>query len=167
MNSQEKEKRPQGGHPETSSTENTNTSSDPVISIPGGSDYTLRAMVYKMTSQRMRRGPLQQEVGEAGKAIIREGVKLARAMDKTITPLPIEVTITPNGKTAFCGQRFELERDMTDTPLAHGIEKAMKEHGVGFVAILRNGWDSNVYVSYGRGDSPEYWACIHMPKAGE
>lgn len=124
-------------------------------------DYSEKAYVYKIRGARTHGGPLHMEIGEGMRVLINEGVHMAYLMDKSGTPLPLELVIANGKKSIFCGKQFNIEKDVTDSNFGSKIEKAMKEYGIGFFSVMRNGWDSNVYVSFGRGDDAEYFASIH------
>ena len=128
----------------------------------GTANSSLSGIIYKMRATRTSGGPLHVEAGEAGKAIIAAGVELARLMDLSKTPLPLEAVINDVQKVVYCGKQFEIQRDLTDTEFARDLEATMNKYGVGYVAVLRNGADSFVYITYGK-LGPEYWASIHLP----
>ena len=124
-------------------------------------NYSEKAYVYKIRGARTHGGPLHLEIGEGMRVLINEGVRMAYLMDKSVTPLPLELVIADGEKKLYCGKQFEIEKDVTDTEFARRIEMAMSNYGIGFFSVMRNGWDSNVYVSFGRGDEAEYFASVY------
>lgn len=124
-------------------------------------DYSEHATVYKIRGARTSGGPLHLEIGDVTRILINEGVRMAYLMDKSVTPLPLELVICDDETKIFCGRQFEIEKDMSNTQFGNRIKEVMSEHNIGFVAVMRNGWDSNVYVSFGRGDEAEFFASVH------
>lgn len=148
----------------TAGTVNVPTTKEPGSDPTSGgtANSTLAGIIYKMRATRTSGGPLHVEAGEAGKAIIAAGVEMAKLMDMSKTPLPLELVINDVQKVVYCGKQFKIERDLTDTEFARDLEAAMNKYGVGYVAVMRDGWDSFVYITYGK-FGPEYWAAIHLP----
>lgn len=124
-------------------------------------DYSEKAYVYKIRGARTHGGPLHLEIGEGMRVLINEGVRMAYLMDKSVTPLPLELVIADGEKKLYCGKQFEIEKDVTDTEFAKRIEMAMSNYGIGFFSVLRDDWAPFVYVSFGRGDEAEYFASVH------
>ena len=150
-------KRPQNGHSETSEVKTLTSEMRTLDSR----DYSEKAYVYKIRGARTHGGPLHLEIGEGMRVLINEGVRMAYLMDKSVTPLPLELVIADGEKKLYCGRKFEIEKDVTDTEFAHRIEKAMEEYGIGFFSVLRDDWAPFVYVSFGRRDEAEYFASVH------
>lgn len=123
--------------------------------------YTRPCDVYQIHPTTMMRMPVG--IGESGQKVIDHAVALARLVDMSTIPTPWRIEFQTGEEPQIqCGPRFEKSKPIGIVKPAAETQSVLDALGVSNMTILRNGWDNNIYVDYGRCGRIEFMANVYL-----
>lgn len=135
-------------------------SSDPTS--PANGENTMHYDIYQISPTSFMR--IYARIGLKGKQVVERAIKIARLIDASRIPMPYQVIFEEGRPTTIqCDKRFETVKKLPPLPLINETEAFLADIGVTTLVIMRNGWDSNLYVDYGRIGRVEFMANVHCP----
>lgn len=149
---------PQGCHPK--GTMAMEVSSDPTS--PAKGENTTHFDIYQISPTTFMR--IYARIGLKGKQVIEQAMKIARLVDASRIPMPYRVVFDKgHPATIECGKQFATVKKLPSLPVFEETEAILADIGVTTLVIMRNGWDNNLYVDYGRIGRVEFMATVHCP----
>lgn len=135
-------------------------SSDPTS--PAKGENTTHYDIYQISPTTFMR--IYARIGLKGKQVIERAIKIAHLVDVSRLPKVYRVVFEQGHPTTIeCGKRFETVKKMPSIPIIDETEAFLADIGVTTLVIMRNGWDNNLYVDYGRIGRVEFMANVHCP----
>lgn len=131
------------------------------LTLMSSANDTTYCDVYKINPQNNLRNPVA--IGANGEAVIAEALRMVDLVDLSNIPTPYRLMWTAEGTDIECGKQFLKSKSIEHIPTAKAIQDKLKEIGVSMLVVMRIGWDSNVYIDYGRKDKVEFTAIVHHP----